>query len=79
MVCLQTSILHYATRWFVIRQAMRNDGLYLPSSLLYACLRGFLSAVLLYIPKWILDALLSNNSQSMGYIAFLLSVSQRQA
>ena len=59
---------------FVIRQAMRNDGLYLPSSLLYACLRGFLSAVLLYIPKWILDALLSNNSQSMGYIAFLLSV-----
>ena len=59
---------------FVIRQAMRNDRLYLPSSLLYACLRGFLSAVLLYIPKWILDALLSNNSQSMGYIAFLLSV-----
>lgn len=36
---------------FVIRQAMRNDGLYLPSSLLYACLRGFLSAALLYIPK----------------------------
>lgn len=59
---------------FVIRQAMRNDRLYLPSSLLYACLRGFLSAALLYIPKWILDALLSNNSQSMGYIAFLLSV-----
>lgn len=58
---------------FVIGQAMRHDKLFLPSSILYACLRGLLSAVLLYIPKWILDALMSADPEKTGRIPFLLS------
>lgn len=57
---------------FVIRQALRDDRLFLLSSLLYACLKGVLSAALLYIPKWILDALMSTDSGGMGAIPLLL-------